>query len=91
MEHRFRCSRDYAGASAANETADGCITGDVSAGAAEAVKAVSPAPGGVGTLTTAILFRNVLKAQELRSFRPQPDRGALTKRWCRRFRSQAGV
>ncbi|WP_306665904.1 hypothetical protein [Paenibacillus oleatilyticus] len=29
--------------------------GDVSAGAAEAVKAVSPVPGGVGTLTTAIL------------------------------------
>lgn len=37
----------------------------------------------VGTLTTAILFENVLKAMELRSFRPQPDRGALTKRWCR--------
>ncbi|GMX60519.1 tetrahydrofolate dehydrogenase/cyclohydrolase catalytic domain-containing protein [Paenibacillus elgii] len=48
-----------------NESADGSIAGDVSAGAAEAVKAVSPVPGGVGTLTTAILFENVLKALEL--------------------------
>ncbi|PUA39826.1 bifunctional 5,10-methylene-tetrahydrofolate dehydrogenase/5,10-methylene-tetrahydrofolate cyclohydrolase [Paenibacillus elgii] len=50
-----------------NESADGSIAGDVSAGAAESVKAVSPVPGGVGTLTTAILFENVLKALELQA------------------------
>lgn len=47
-----------------NETADGGITGDVDSAAVERVKAVTPVPGGVGTLTTVILFENLLKAVE---------------------------
>jgi methylenetetrahydrofolate dehydrogenase (NADP+)/methenyltetrahydrofolate cyclohydrolase len=45
-----------------NERPDGSITGDVDADAIETVAAVSPVPGGVGTLTTALLFENVMKA-----------------------------
>lgn len=47
-----------------NETDEG-ITGDVDPEAAEAVEAMTPVPGGVGTLTTVILFENVLKAMDL--------------------------
>jgi methylenetetrahydrofolate dehydrogenase (NADP+)/methenyltetrahydrofolate cyclohydrolase len=47
-----------------NETVDGAIAGDVAADAADAAAALSPVPGGVGTLTTAILFENLLQAAE---------------------------
>ncbi|MDG0810776.1 bifunctional 5,10-methylenetetrahydrofolate dehydrogenase/5,10-methenyltetrahydrofolate cyclohydrolase [Cohnella rhizosphaerae] len=45
-----------------NELADGSIAGDVAAGAGELAAAYSPVPGGVGTLTTAIVFRNLMEA-----------------------------
>ncbi|RJX38927.1 bifunctional 5,10-methylenetetrahydrofolate dehydrogenase/5,10-methenyltetrahydrofolate cyclohydrolase [Paenibacillus pinisoli] len=45
-----------------NESEDGRITGDGAADLATHVAAVSPVPGGVGTLTTAILFQNLMKA-----------------------------
>lgn len=48
-----------------NETADGKITGDVDPEVSAYVAAFSPVPGGVGTLTTAILFDNLMKAVEL--------------------------
>lgn len=48
-----------------NETEDGNIVGDVDPEANRDVAAYSPVPGGVGTLTTAILFENLLKAMEL--------------------------
>lgn len=44
-----------------NETDTG-IAGDVSPDALQRVKAMTPVPGGVGTLTTLILFENLLKA-----------------------------
>lgn len=47
-----------------NETEDGII-GDVDRDVIEAVEAVTPVPGGVGTLTTVLLFENVLKAMDL--------------------------
>lgn len=49
-----------------NETADGRVVGDVAPDAIETAAAVSPVPGGVGTLTTALLFANVMKAIRLR-------------------------
>ncbi|AZN43569.1 bifunctional 5,10-methylenetetrahydrofolate dehydrogenase/5,10-methenyltetrahydrofolate cyclohydrolase [Paenibacillus albus] len=48
-----------------NETADGSIIGDAAADVCEAATAVSPVPGGVGTLTTAVLFRNLMDAIQL--------------------------
>ncbi|MDG0792090.1 bifunctional 5,10-methylenetetrahydrofolate dehydrogenase/5,10-methenyltetrahydrofolate cyclohydrolase [Cohnella ginsengisoli] len=45
-----------------NELADGSIAGDVAAGAGDRAAAYSPVPGGVGTLTTAIVFRNLMDA-----------------------------
>lgn len=46
-----------------NEIADGAgITGDVAGDAAKRVQAMTPVPGGVGSLTTVILFENLLKA-----------------------------
>jgi methylenetetrahydrofolate dehydrogenase (NADP+)/methenyltetrahydrofolate cyclohydrolase len=48
-----------------NETADGGIAGDVAPDAIETAAAVSPVPGGVGTLTTALLFENAIKAIRL--------------------------
>jgi methylenetetrahydrofolate dehydrogenase (NADP+)/methenyltetrahydrofolate cyclohydrolase len=48
-----------------NELPDGTITGDVDSAAGEAAAAFTPTPGGVGTLTTALLFDNVWKAYEL--------------------------
>lgn len=48
-----------------NETEAGGITGDAAPDLSDRVRAVSPVPGGVGTLTTAVLFENVLKAMEL--------------------------
>ncbi len=50
-----------------NETAEGKIAGDVSPEAATVAAALSPVPGGVGTLTTAILFQNLMKAISLQS------------------------
>jgi len=47
-----------------NETANG-ITGDVAPDVAEVVKAMTPVPGGVGTLTTMLLFENFMKAVKL--------------------------
>ncbi|MFD2332788.1 bifunctional 5,10-methylenetetrahydrofolate dehydrogenase/5,10-methenyltetrahydrofolate cyclohydrolase [Cohnella sp. GCM10020058] len=48
-----------------NELADGSIAGDVAADAGERAAAYSPVPGGVGTLTTAIVFRNLMDAIDL--------------------------
>ncbi|MFF2886393.1 bifunctional 5,10-methylenetetrahydrofolate dehydrogenase/5,10-methenyltetrahydrofolate cyclohydrolase [Paenibacillus sp. NPDC057967] len=45
-----------------NETEDGRIAGDGAADLDAYVAAVSPVPGGVGTLTTAVLFQNLMKA-----------------------------
>lgn len=48
-----------------NEIEGGRIVGDIASEACDHAEAVSPVPGGVGTLTTAILFENVLKAVAL--------------------------
>lgn len=45
-----------------NEAEDGRIVGDAAADLDSYVAAVSPVPGGVGTLTTAILFQNLMQA-----------------------------
>ncbi|OPA76863.1 bifunctional 5,10-methylene-tetrahydrofolate dehydrogenase/5,10-methylene-tetrahydrofolate cyclohydrolase [Paenibacillus selenitireducens] len=50
-----------------NETDNGKIVGDVAVDVSEAVAAISPVPGGVGTLTTAVLYQNLLKALEIQS------------------------
>ncbi|WP_199615187.1 bifunctional 5,10-methylenetetrahydrofolate dehydrogenase/5,10-methenyltetrahydrofolate cyclohydrolase [Paenibacillus alkalitolerans] len=47
-----------------NDTGSG-ITGDVSPEVFDAVKAMTPVPGGVGTLTSVILFENLMKAMVL--------------------------
>jgi 5,10-methylene-tetrahydrofolate dehydrogenase/Methenyl tetrahydrofolate cyclohydrolase len=48
-----------------NELEDGKIVGDAADDVVHAVAAISPVPGGVGTLTTAILFENLMKAIDL--------------------------
>jgi methylenetetrahydrofolate dehydrogenase (NADP+)/methenyltetrahydrofolate cyclohydrolase len=48
-----------------NETAEGTIVGDVAPEAAAVAEAMSPTPGGVGTLTSLIVFENLLKAVKL--------------------------
>lgn len=48
-----------------NETADGNIVGDVDADVMEHVAGMSPTPGGVGTVTTAQLFANLMTAMNL--------------------------
>ncbi|MCA9449591.1 MAG: bifunctional 5,10-methylenetetrahydrofolate dehydrogenase/5,10-methenyltetrahydrofolate cyclohydrolase [Candidatus Omnitrophica bacterium] len=49
-----------------NETEDGGFTGDVDFGpVSEVAGAITPVPGGVGSLTTTLLMRNVLRAIEL--------------------------
>jgi methylenetetrahydrofolate dehydrogenase (NADP+)/methenyltetrahydrofolate cyclohydrolase len=46
-----------------NPTDDGQLVGDVDTGAVEPVaKAVTPVPGGVGPVTTALLLRNTVAA-----------------------------
>jgi len=45
-----------------HELPDGRITGDVDPHAIEVAEAMSPVPGGVGTLTTALLFENAMRA-----------------------------
>jgi methylenetetrahydrofolate dehydrogenase (NADP+)/methenyltetrahydrofolate cyclohydrolase len=48
-----------------NLAEDGAITGDVNfAEAGEIVKAVTPVPGGVGTVTTSVLVKHVVDAAE---------------------------
>jgi methylenetetrahydrofolate dehydrogenase (NADP+) / methenyltetrahydrofolate cyclohydrolase len=50
-----------------NETADGRMVGDVDTAAVEKVAGlVSPVPGGVGPVTTAVLLRNVVTAARSR-------------------------
>ncbi|RUS42440.1 bifunctional 5,10-methylenetetrahydrofolate dehydrogenase/5,10-methenyltetrahydrofolate cyclohydrolase [Cohnella sp. AR92] len=48
-----------------NEADDGKIVGDVSFDVREKAAALSPVPGGVGTLTTAILYENLMKAIDI--------------------------
>jgi len=48
-----------------NEIEGGNIVGDVSTDVCSYVEAISPVPGGVGTLTTAILYENLLKAIDI--------------------------
>lgn len=45
-----------------NPTEDGPMVGDVDTAAVEAIAAVTPVPGGVGPVTTAVLLRNVAQA-----------------------------
>ena len=45
-----------------NATADGGLAGDVDPKAAEVAGALSPVPGGVGPVTTALLLRHVTDA-----------------------------
>ncbi|MCL6516912.1 MAG: bifunctional 5,10-methylene-tetrahydrofolate dehydrogenase/5,10-methylene-tetrahydrofolate cyclohydrolase, partial [Alicyclobacillus sp.] len=47
-----------------NETEDG-ITGDVDPAAAARVAAFTPTPGGVGAVTTPLLFANLMRAMRL--------------------------
>lgn len=47
-----------------NPTADGGLTGDVAAGAAESAAARTPVPGGVGPVTTALLLSHTALAAE---------------------------
>lgn len=48
-----------------NELENGKIAGDVAIEVGGQVAALSPVPGGVGTLTTAVLYENLLKAMEI--------------------------
>lgn len=48
-----------------NEIENGKITGDTAADVSQYVAAISPVPGGVGTLTTAILYENLLQAIDI--------------------------
>ncbi|MHB8766448.1 MAG: bifunctional 5,10-methylene-tetrahydrofolate dehydrogenase/5,10-methylene-tetrahydrofolate cyclohydrolase, partial [Deferrisomatales bacterium] len=50
---------------AINEKPDGSITGDVDPAAAEIASVLTPVPGGVGSLTTAIIVGNTVKALKL--------------------------
>ena len=45
-----------------NATPDGGLTGDVAADAADVAGAITPVPGGVGPVTTAVLLRHVVAA-----------------------------
>jgi len=48
-----------------NEVGDGKYVGDVESDVAEVAGALTPVPGGVGSLTTTIIMNNLLKAIEL--------------------------
>ncbi|MGI6075575.1 MAG: bifunctional 5,10-methylenetetrahydrofolate dehydrogenase/5,10-methenyltetrahydrofolate cyclohydrolase [Pyramidobacter sp.] len=48
-----------------NVTSEGKLTGDVAAEAAEASKAYTPVPGGVGAVTTTVLAKHVIEAAKL--------------------------
>ena len=45
-----------------NPTEDGGLAGDVDPAVAEAAGALTPVPGGVGPVTTALLLRHVVEA-----------------------------
>lgn len=60
-----------------NELADGTIAGDVAPDAIHTAEAVSPVPGGVGTLTTALLFANAMKAIRLQ--RERREKGGISR------------
>jgi methylenetetrahydrofolate dehydrogenase (NADP+) / methenyltetrahydrofolate cyclohydrolase len=45
-----------------NATADGGVAGDVDPAVAEVAAALTPVPGGVGPVTTAVLLRHVVEA-----------------------------
>jgi len=47
-----------------NATADGGLAGDVDPAVAQVAGALSPVPGGVGPVTTAMLLRQVTEAAE---------------------------
>ncbi|ROO90839.1 methylenetetrahydrofolate dehydrogenase (NADP+)/methenyltetrahydrofolate cyclohydrolase [Actinocorallia herbida] len=47
-----------------NPTADGGLVGDVDASVAARARAVTPVPGGVGPVTTALLLRHAIEAAE---------------------------
>jgi methylenetetrahydrofolate dehydrogenase (NADP+)/methenyltetrahydrofolate cyclohydrolase len=61
---------DYVGAGAVvidvgtNPTDDGGLVGDVDTAAATQASAITPVPGGVGPVTTALLLRHVIEAAE---------------------------
>jgi methylenetetrahydrofolate dehydrogenase (NADP+)/methenyltetrahydrofolate cyclohydrolase len=48
-----------------NEVGDGKYVGDVASDVAEVAGALTPVPGGVGSLTTTIIMNNLLKAIKL--------------------------
>ena len=48
-----------------NEVGDGKYVGDVEPDVAEVAAAITPVPGGVGSLTTTIIMNNLLKAIQL--------------------------
>ena len=48
---------------------DGAIVGDVDPAAAKSVKALTPVPGGVGPLTSTVIFDNLLRAIDLQKDR----------------------
>ena len=50
-----------------NATPDGSLAGDVDPAAAGVAAALTPVPGGVGPVTTALLLRHVVQAAELSS------------------------
>ncbi|ARU61852.1 bifunctional 5,10-methylene-tetrahydrofolate dehydrogenase/5,10-methylene-tetrahydrofolate cyclohydrolase [Tumebacillus avium] len=50
-----------------NETEDGGITGDVAPDVMDHVAGMSPTPGGVGSVTTALLFANLMQAMLLQN------------------------
>ncbi|MBL0386504.1 bifunctional 5,10-methylenetetrahydrofolate dehydrogenase/5,10-methenyltetrahydrofolate cyclohydrolase [Tumebacillus sp. ITR2] len=54
-----------------NETADGNIVGDAQPEVANHVAAMTPTPGGVGTVTTAQLFANLMTAMNLQANREE--------------------
>lgn len=54
-----------------NETADGSIVGDAAPEVLQHVAAMSPTPGGVGTVTTAQLFANLMTAMNLQLTREE--------------------
>jgi methylenetetrahydrofolate dehydrogenase (NADP+)/methenyltetrahydrofolate cyclohydrolase len=52
-----------------NQLEDGSLCGDVDTeAAAQVVRAITPVPGGVGSLTTTVIMQNLLKAVELQGF-----------------------
>jgi methylenetetrahydrofolate dehydrogenase (NADP+) / methenyltetrahydrofolate cyclohydrolase len=53
-----------------NATADGGLAGDVDPAVAEVAGALSPVPGGVGPVTTALLLRHVVEAADAQSASP---------------------